>query len=207
MDPLQNSVSEVLHAAGHQSPELGGGAASTIAGLIGLSLVRMALTTTGEKAKRDVTQPLSRLDAVSGALADLARVDVAVFHRYVDALQLPRGTDGEETRRDEALRDSGQKAAEIPLRAASLIAEGLEIAAEIVAETESAVASDVYAGAAILKGGFVGAIATLDINLTPKRMAAERDGLLGRRQLAVERQAVAMVKISRQAEADGFFMG
>jgi formiminotetrahydrofolate cyclodeaminase len=207
MDPLKNSVSDVLRATGHQSPELGGGAASILAGLIGLSLVRLALATTGEKTEQVMDVGLARLDALNRALEDLAREDVAVFRQYVAALQLPHETQGEASRRDKALRESGHDAAETPLNAAVLIAEGLEIAANTAAAIHPEVTSDIYAGAAILNGAFVGSIATLDINLKPQRMDGERDDLVVRREATIGDQKRAMEKLAVQADADGFFPG
>jgi formiminotetrahydrofolate cyclodeaminase len=207
MDPLKNSVSEVLRATGHQSPELGGGAASILAALIGLSLVRLAVATTGERTEHPMDAGLARLDALSRELEDLAREDVAVFRQYVAALQLPHETQGEERQRDKALQDSGHDAAETPLSAARLIAEGLEIAADAAAAIHPEVTSDIYAGAAILNGAFVGSIATLDINLKPQRMEGERDALLARRDATIGDQKRAMEKLAGQADADGFFLG
>ena len=207
MDPLKNSVSEVLRATGHQSPELGGGAASILAALIGLSLVRLAVATTGERTEHAMDAELARLDALSRELEDLAREDVAVFRQYVAALQLPHDTQGEERQRDKALQDSGHDAADTPLSAARRIAEGLEIAADAAAAIHPEVASDIYAGAAILNGAFVGSIATLDINLKPQRMEGERDALLARRDATIGDQKRAMEKLAGQADADGFFLG
>ena len=206
MDPLQHSVSDVLRATGHQSPEIGGGAASILAGLVGLSLVRMAVATTGERTEADMAVYLTQLDKLSAGLEDLARADVEIFRHYVAALRLPREMPGQETRRDAALRDSGHQAAETPLRAAYLIADGLDVAAQVAPVTHSEVTSDVYAGAAILNGAFFGAIATLDINLKPQRMAEEREELLKRRQAVLVRRKAAMAGIERQANTDSYLL-
>jgi formiminotetrahydrofolate cyclodeaminase len=207
MDPLDTSISEVLAATGRQSPELGGGAASILAGLIGLSLLRMAVATTGERAGHPMRGELDRLDGLRKELEGLARTDVAVFGRYVSALQLPHETDRQKEQRNEVLRDRGQEAAETPLRAASLIADALQLAAEMAPGTHREVTSDVYAGASILKGALIGAIATLDINLRPTRMEAERPAMLTRREAILERQRDALSAIERQAQADGYLFG
>lgn len=207
MDPLQESVSDVLRATGRQSPELGGGAACILAALIGVSLIRMAAATTQERGEHPVTAALEALDGISGRLEELARTDVEVFSRYVDALRLPRDTQRQEAVRASALQDTGQQAAETPLLASMMIVEGIELAAEIAPHVFAEVSSDVYAGAAILDGAFFGALATLDINLRPRRMDERRDEFLGRKQDALDRRAMAMEIVKRHAGEAGYRLG
>jgi formiminotetrahydrofolate cyclodeaminase len=206
MDPLQESVSEVLRATGRQSPELGGGAASILAALIGVSLVRMAAATTHERGEQDMAGALKRLDGISERLEELARADVEVFSRYVDALRLPRDTQRQEAARSSALDETGHEAAETPLVASIMIVEGIEVAAEIAAHAFPEVSSDVYAGAAILSGAFFGALATLEINLRPRRMADRRDEFLRRKQEALDQHSAAMGIVRRHAEEAGYHL-
>lgn len=204
MDPLENTVSDVLAATGRQSPELGGGAASVLAGLIGLALVRMAIATTDGKANEDLSEKLKHVDGLNRRLEDVARSDVAAFRDYVSALRLPHETQRDDQQRDEALNDSGHRAAEIPLLAAGLIADGLQSAADAAGLVRAEVASDIYAGAAILNGAFIGAIATLDINLKPRRIAGEKERLEQDRQVVMERRAQAMRTLGEQARRQGY---
>jgi formiminotetrahydrofolate cyclodeaminase len=206
MDPLKQTVSDVLKVTGRKSPELGGGAASILSGLIGMSLIRMAAATTAIKNDLDAAEALAPIDHISARLEDLARADVEVFRRYVAALRLPHETEGEETARDEVLDETGAEAAQTPLQAALLMVEGLEIAARIAPQIDAEVASDVYAGAAIVKGAFLGAIATLDINLRPQRMASRRTEMLAQRSDVLGRQKAAMVQIGQQAELAGHLL-
>ncbi|TDK38953.1 hypothetical protein E2F50_02065 [Rhizobium deserti] len=206
MDPLQQTVSDVLKVTGRKSPELGGGAASILSGLIGMSLIRMAAATTAIKTNLDAADILAPIDQISTRLEDLARADVEVFRRYVAALRLPHETDGEETTRKEVLDETGAEAAQTPLQAALLMVEGLEIAARIAPEIDAEVASDLYAGAAIVKGALYGAIATLDINLRPQRMASRRADMLAQRSHVLDRQRAAMKQIGQQAEVAGHLL-
>jgi formiminotetrahydrofolate cyclodeaminase len=206
MDPLEGSVSDVLRATGRQSPELGGGAASILSALIGMSLIRMAAATTAHKSGADLPMDLQPIDDVSGRLEELARADVEVFRQYVLALKLPRETEHQEAARDVVLDQTGQQAAQTPLEAAAHITEGLEIAVDIAPHIRAEVSSDIYAGAAILNGAFFGALATLDINLKPQRMADQRDTLLAQKEEVLRRQKAAMAEISRQAAQAGYLM-
>jgi formiminotetrahydrofolate cyclodeaminase len=211
MDPLEESVSDVLRATGRKSPQLGGGAASILSALIGLSLLRMAAATTADKAGSEVTASrvpasLGEIDDLSKRLEHLVRADVDVFSKYVLALRLPHETQGEEIAREMVLDETGAEAAETPLEAASFIVEGLEIAARIAPHIGPEVSSDIYAGAAVLNGALFGSIATLDINLKPRRMAGRREGLLGVREKVLARQKAAMAGIVRQAEKDGYLL-
>ena len=206
MEPLGESVSDVLRATGRKSPELGGGAASILSALIGLSLVRLAAATTNDRAEFDNLESLGRIDSLSARLEDLARADDAVFREYVVALKLPHETEREETVRDERLDETGTQAAETPLEAASLMVEVLELAARLAPHIGAEVASDIYAGAAILSGAFFGSIATLDINLKPRRMSGQRDALLAAKEEVLGRQRQAMSTLSRQAEHSGYLL-
>jgi formiminotetrahydrofolate cyclodeaminase len=205
MEMFNERVSAVLWAMGRRSPPLGGGAAALLSGLIGLSLIRMAaeITRSDNAAMADI---ISRVDGLADGLKQSARADVDAFNEYVAALKLPRDEPDQLSKREAALTEAGLQAAETPLTSAVLLVECLEAAADISAAIRSDVLSDLYAGAVLLNGAFLGVLATADINLKAERLSDARDDLVREREAVLGRRDAAIDRIARKAAEDGYLV-
>lgn len=206
MEMFNERVSAVLSAMGRRSPPLGGGAAALLSGLIGLSLVRMAAEITRSEDNAAVADIISRVDELADGLKQSARADVDAFNEYVAALKLPRDEPDQLSKREAALTEAGLRAAETPLSSAILLVECLEAAADISAAIRPDVLSDLYAGAVLLNGAFLGVLATADINLKAERLSDARDDLVREREAVLGRRDAAVDRIARKAAEDGYLV-
>ncbi|WP_105383325.1 cyclodeaminase/cyclohydrolase family protein [Neorhizobium alkalisoli] len=123
MEMFNQRLSAILQVMGRRSPPLGGGAASLLSGLIGLSLIRMAAEITRPESNAAISRAVSRLDELARLLKESAKADVDVFNEYVAALKLPRDEPEEMSKREEVLAEAGLRAAETPLSSAFLLAK------------------------------------------------------------------------------------
>ncbi|HET8727173.1 MAG TPA: cyclodeaminase/cyclohydrolase family protein [Alphaproteobacteria bacterium] len=157
------------------NPTPGGGSAAMVSASIGMGLVLMALKISARKEGGDRHLPLvetgERLLVALGAQAD---DDIAAFQGYMKALQLPKGTDEEKEARRRALENAARTATEVPLAAARLCLEGLDLAQQAVPLAGSHIVSDVAAGAILMHGALSAVLLNVDINLKSIKDEAAR---------------------------------
>lgn len=217
MDIVDQPLQAIIDKTGHRSPELGGSTASILAALLGLSLIRMAIDVShGSTGGSDpFAWLLALLDRQSVTLAELADADQDAFQDYMKALKQPRepqrSQDGRATAatgkrapsHDEAVSSAKALATQIPVQAAQVIVEALELVAAVADKVKATVASDIFGGAALLHGALTGVLLAVDINLksggplSAASLPGTRDDL-GRRGKA----AYAQIRV--QAEAAGY---
>ena len=169
MDLVDQPLHTILAVTGHRSPDLGGSTASILAALIGLSLIRMVVdvslgNTGGSKGGSEATadeleQALAALDHQSAALADLADADQDAFRAYLEALKRrrrPQASEGgraaavsaEQARsRDDAVSSAETVATQMPVQAAHVIVEALELVVVTGDRIRPTVVSDIYGAA------------------------------------------------------------
>lgn len=221
MDLVDQPLHTILEGTGHRSPDLGGSTASILAALIGLSLIRMAVEVSlgneggSEAATDELEQVLATLDQQSVALTDLADADQEAFQAYLAALKRRRrppdasegsrasGATDPERSRDDAVSSAETVATRMPVQAAHVIVQALELVVATADRIRSTVASDIFGGAALLHGALTGVLLAVDINLKSGQpqshaaLAADRDHLSSRGKSA-------FAEIEMRAEAAGY---
>ncbi|MBK5093075.1 MAG: cyclodeaminase/cyclohydrolase family protein [Actinobacteria bacterium] len=121
------------------SPEPGGGAASAAAAALGAALVSMvANLTVGKEKYADVQDRIAGLleasEKTRGELQDLVQKDTEVYGVLAAAFKMPRGTDEEKAKRNEAVQSALREATAVPFAIAEKcleVAKLSEVAAEI----------------------------------------------------------------------------
>jgi formiminotetrahydrofolate cyclodeaminase len=223
VDLVHQPLHTILEGTGHRSPDLGGSTASMLAALIGLSLIRMAVEVSlgndegSEGGATDaLEQALATLDQQSVALADLADADQDAFQAYLAALKrrhqpppgaatgrrAPAATDQARSR-DDAVSSAETVATRMPVQAAHVVVQALELVVASADSIRSTVASDIFGGAALLHGALTGVLLAIDINLKSGQprsraaLAADRDDLSWRGK-------AAFAEIKTRAEAAGY---
>lgn len=179
MDSIwQQTAASLRDRTASDSATPGGGSAACVTGALGLALVLMALRIT---ARKSPSETLRSLIERGGALMDGASAgadaDVAAFAQYMSALRLPRRTDVEQEARARALSDAAREATRVPLAAADVMIAGLELALEALPNVAHNVASDVLAGADLLRGAVAAVMRSVDINLASITESAEVESL------------------------------
>jgi formiminotetrahydrofolate cyclodeaminase len=172
-DPTQLtdlSVHAFLERLGSSDPVPGGGSAAALAAAMGAALVAMvAELTIGRPAYAEHEETIRkiRFDAIERRteLLDLAQQDADAYDVVVRARHLPKETDEEKAARAEALQAAMLEAARIPLRAAVVASEVLDLAERIAPIGNRNAASDAGVAAQLAAAGLRGALLNVRINL------------------------------------------
>jgi glutamate formiminotransferase / formiminotetrahydrofolate cyclodeaminase len=162
--PVGRFVDEVSST----TPVPGGGSASALAGSLGAALAAMVANLTVGRTGHDdeeLAVMAVRAQATKQALAEVVDEDARAFNRVMEARRMPRTTEAERLARDRALQDANRRAAEVPLQAARLSLEVLELALVAALEGRRDAASDAGTAAVLARAAVEGAALNVVINL------------------------------------------
>jgi methenyltetrahydrofolate cyclohydrolase len=128
-----DQIDAYLDRLASADPTPGGGSAATLVGAMGAALCAMvARITAASERHAGVHQAalavVADADALRERFAAARPLDEAAYGRVVEASALPKATDSEKNRRTAALQAALIGAAEAPLAAAGLSAEGIALA-------------------------------------------------------------------------------
>lgn len=161
---------EFLERLGSSDPVPGGGSAAALAAAMGAALVAMvAELTIGRPAyaEHEATVRRLRFDALDrrAELLSLAQEDATAYDVVVRARHLPKDSESERAARTDALQKAMREAARIPLRAAVVASEVLDLAERIAPIGNRNAASDAGVAAQLAAAGLRGALLNVGINL------------------------------------------
>ena len=147
------SVEEFLDQLASKASTPGGGSAAGLMGAMGAALVSMVCNLTVGKAQyaaveADMQALLARAETLRAALGNSVAEDVAAFDLVMAAYGLPKATDPEKLARTEAIQTALREAMAVPLQAARLAAQVIELAADAAEKGNTNVISD--AGVAVV---------------------------------------------------------
>ncbi len=192
------SLTQFRERTASADPTPGGGSAAMVSAAIGLGLVLMALRVTARRSDGDPLALAPLIEAGERRLAELAEhadADIAVFEGYMSALRQPRATEEEKAARRAALDQATQAATEVPLNAAQVTLEALDIARQAAHLAHANIVSDVGAGSALLFGALTAVLYSVDINLkgmTDRDAAADYARSRAHLQQAAEQRRAAI---------------
>jgi formiminotetrahydrofolate cyclodeaminase len=140
----------------------GGGSAAALAAAMGAALISMVAKLSAKKTKavedRDVLADLApQFDQLAARLLELSQEDIDAYRAVIDARKA--GAQGE------ALGQTYERAAEVPLAAATAAARGLALLPEVSKRAWEMTASDLAVGSELLETGLAGALGNVAINL------------------------------------------
>lgn len=179
MDSLwQQTAASLRDQTASDSATPGGGSVACVTGALGLGLVLMALRITARKTPSGPLQGLiERGSALMANVSAGADADVAAFASYMSALRLAKGTEEERATRLQKLSEAITEATRVPLAAAETMIAGLELAVEALPKVAHSVASDVFAGADLLRGAVSAVMRSVDLNLSSIQDGSEAASL------------------------------
>lgn len=168
------SVREFVARLASSAPVPGGGAAAALSGALGAALVEMVCNLTiGKRRYQAVEALMTDVRAKSQALReDLLRLveeDAAAYSTVADAYRMPRTTDEERRRREQAIQVALRAAAQPPLAIARACRAVLPLAAEAAHHGNEAVVSDAGVAAQLALSGLRSAVLNVQINLQAVR--------------------------------------
>ena len=156
------TLGDYLQALASTAAVPGGGSAAALAGAMGAALVSMVAKLSARKSKaeedREVLSGLvPELDQLAAHLLELSQRDIDAYRGVIDARK--SGAQGE------AMGRAYERAAEVPLEAASAAARGLALVPEVSKRAWEMTASDLAVGSELLETGFAGALGNVAVNL------------------------------------------
>jgi glutamate formiminotransferase/formiminotetrahydrofolate cyclodeaminase len=163
-------LSEFLDQVAADKPTPGGGSVSALAGSLAAALGSMvAGLTLGRKKYAEVADEMSgirtRLEAARGELLRLVEEDSRAYEQMVLARKLPEGSDREAAARSKAIRESTDRAIEVPLSVARWAAQVLDDLETVAAKGNVNAISDAGVAALLAHAAFRGAGYNVRINL------------------------------------------
>ena len=172
-----NGIDAYLDRLASAEPTPGGGSAATLVGALGAALCAMVARITAESARHAPVHAEARAiaaaaDALRERFAAARPVDEAAYAAVVAASALPRDTEDAQRARTAAMQRALAGAAEAPLVAAGLSAEGLALASRAHALGNAHLVSDVECAVHFLRAALAASIANVRINHRFMRDAA-----------------------------------
>jgi len=182
------TISEFAAKLASKEPAPGGGSAAALSGLLGASLVEMAISLTrGREEFAAHEAMLAAREAELGRLRiDLQLLidrDAAAFNAVMSAFSLPKASAAEKETRVAAIQEAMQEAAEVPLLTARACLAVLEIAKAVAGNVNPHAISDLTVGVLSSHAGLMGALLNTAINLPALRDETIVRDLKGRMQL------------------------
>ncbi len=150
-------------------PTPGGGSAATLVGALGAALCAMvARITAGNEryaaVRSEALAIVKSADGLRERFAAARPLDEAAYERVVAASALPKSTGEEKRARTDALQRALVGAAEAPLAAAGLCADGIALAERANALGNPHLASDVECALHFFRASLAASVANVRIN-------------------------------------------
>jgi formiminotetrahydrofolate cyclodeaminase len=170
------AVEPFLDALASQTATPGGGSAAAIIGAMGAALVSMVCNLTiGKKKYADVEDEmkhvLGKAESLRRRLTSMIEDDVQAFDKVMAAYGMPKETDADKARRDDAIQVSLKLATDVPMRCCHAAREVIDLAGITSDKGNLNVISD--AGVAVLAGYAALRSAALNV-FTNARMINDR---------------------------------
>ncbi len=164
------TVDEFIDEVASSSPAPGGGSVAALAGALGAALTAMVCNLTiGKKKYLDVQGEmegiLKQLETLRASFTKLVDDDAEAFNTVMNAFNLPKKTEEEETKRTEAIQHSMKNATEIPLRVMQLCEQVLVLTQAAAEKGNVNSISDAGVAALMLHAACLGAKLNVQINL------------------------------------------
>jgi methenyltetrahydrofolate cyclohydrolase len=169
VDRSVSGIDAYLDRLASADPTPGGGSAATLVGAMGAALCAMVakITARGDRYESVRAEALAVADAADvlrERFAAARPLDEAAYERVVAASALPKITDEQKRARTAALQSALVGAAEAPLAAAGLSAEGIALAQRADALGNTHLASDVECALHFFRAALAASVANVRIN-------------------------------------------
>ena len=168
---IEGRIIDYLDKLASSSPEPGGGSASALAAAIGAALVSMvANLTVGKEKYADVQDQVADLlkssEEVRARLQELVQEDTEVYGVLAKAFKMPRQTDEEKAKRNEAIQAACKEATMVPYAIAEQCLEVAKLSETAADIGNVGAVSDAGVAALIANAAAQSAALNVKINLT-----------------------------------------
>ncbi|MCG0274618.1 MAG: cyclodeaminase/cyclohydrolase family protein [Thermosediminibacteraceae bacterium] len=167
---VKKSVDEFVEVLASNAPVPGGGGAAALVGAIGMALGSMVgnLTVGKEKYKdveAEVIEILNEAKKLQAQLLDLVEEDAKVFGKVAEVYKMPKGTEEEKRKRNEAMQKALKEACGVPLKIMELSFDAIKLHRRLAEIGSRLAISDVGVGILCLKAALLSGRMNVLINL------------------------------------------
>jgi formiminotetrahydrofolate cyclodeaminase len=175
MSYLNHSIKEFIEKIDSKSPTPGGGSVSALSALLGIALARMmgqvsigrkAFRSLPEEHQQEFMQAYEELGLLYDQAFPLIDKDAEAFTAIMDAYKLPKESEEERTKRQDAIQQATTGAIDVPMQVGKLSFQALELLPPMLAYGNKNASSDVKVAALELQTAIKGALLNVEINLT-----------------------------------------
>ena len=164
------ALADLVDAFSSTDPVPGGGSAAALAGAVGASLLLMVAgmskTKTGAPEETaDLAEAAARLRPLRDSLLELVDRDSEAYGQVMTAFKLPRGSDAEKSRRQQAIETATRWATEVPLETMRACQQALRGALTVATNGNRRAVSDVGVAIDLLYAALRGGRMNVEINL------------------------------------------
>jgi len=181
-----------LDAVAQPTATPGGGSVAALAGALGASLGQMVAGLSRKKKSQaayveQLSDALAEFHAASRTLAAAIDLDAASFESVMAAYKLPQSTPEEQGRRESAIQNALQGAANVPMEVARKAAQVFDLLGRLETMASQSMLSDTRVGRLMAAAAVQGALENVAINLESitdagfsARMRSESELLISR---------------------------
>jgi glutamate formiminotransferase/formiminotetrahydrofolate cyclodeaminase len=167
---MRMTCREFLNELSTDSPAPGGGSVAALAGSLSASLAAMVGNlTTRNKKYAEVRDEMCDLalagQRVKDRLCKLVDEDTEAFNRLLEAFRLPKGTEEEERRKEEAVQEATKAATLVPFEVMERSLEAMGLARVVAERGMKSSASDAGVSALMARSAVEGAYLNVRINV------------------------------------------
>jgi formiminotetrahydrofolate cyclodeaminase len=165
------TIKDFLQQLASQVPVPGGGSAAALSAAIGASLSQMvANLTIGRKGFEEVEARMKEVAKLAEEYRDKLVKDIdrdsQAYTEVMAAYKLPKNTDKEKDRRDQAIQEGLKNAALVPLSVAEDALKIMDLAGKVVKEGNKNAATDGAVAAMTARTAVLAALYNVKINLS-----------------------------------------
>jgi formiminotetrahydrofolate cyclodeaminase len=181
-----------LEAVAQPTATPGGGSVAALAGALGASLGQMVAGLSRKKKSQaayvqQLSDALAEFRAASRTLAEAIDLDAASFESVMAAYKLPQSAPEEQARRESAIQNALQGAANVPMEVARKAAQVFDLLGRLETMASQSMLSDTRVARLMAAAAVQGALENVAINLESitdtgfsARMRAESELLISR---------------------------
>lgn len=152
-----------------ESPAPGGGSIAAYVGALGASLATMVANLSSHKKGWDerwqeFSNWAEKGQTIKNDLLKLVDADTAAFNKIMEAMALPKTTDEEKVKRNDAIQAATKTAIEIPFKVMQTAAAAMEIAKAMAQTGNPNSVSDAGVGSLCIRSAVMGAFMNVRIN-------------------------------------------
>ncbi|MFQ6032551.1 MAG: cyclodeaminase/cyclohydrolase family protein, partial [Candidatus Zixiibacteriota bacterium] len=166
----KEGLEQFIEEVASSSPAPGGGSVSAAAGALASALSSMVCRLTIGKRKfknveDELKQVLEKAEIIKKQMQEFIIKDAESFDKVMDAFKLPKYTDEERKRRDQAVQEATKEAISVPLQVMEKALESLGITKMVVEKGNPNMISDAGVSSLMARTAAEGAYLNVRINL------------------------------------------